>query len=142
GFTENHFNSSTSIETASSATACEAESMLTEAVSKFEEVLLESKNYSKSNLYTSNANSMGVHESPPPSPAPSSCPSSSISKSVLTQIRNHLALSLTRVKELENQVAQIPFLKEQLAELEAQRSELLAKLSSAQQSGGLHDRSM
>src|SRR5699024_10512443 len=73
---------------------------------------------------------------------PSSCPSSSISKSVLTQIRNHLALSLTRVQELENQVAQIPFLKDQLPDLEAQRSDLLAKVSSAQQSGGLHDRSM
>ena len=136
---ENHFTSSSSIETASSATAYEAESMLTEAVSKFEEVLLESKSSSKLNIYTSNANNIGVHESPPPSPTPSSCPSSSISKSVLTQIRNHLALSLTRVKELENQVSQIPFLKEQIFELQTQRNELLAKLS-GQQKRGQYDR--
>ena len=64
--------------------------------------------------------------SPPPSPTPSSCPSSSISRSVLTQIRSHLALSLTRVQELESAVAQVPLLKQQIAGLQRQRDELQA----------------
>lgn len=112
-------NSTMSIESNSStAAAGDTEFMLSDVVNKFEEVLLDSKCSSKRN----------IDQESPPSPAPSSCPSS-ISKTVLTQIRNHLAMSITRVKELEVQVTLIPILKEQIRLLQLERDGLKQTLS-------------
>nr|XP_027204147.1 kinesin-related protein 10-like isoform X3 [Dermatophagoides pteronyssinus] len=64
-----------------------------------------------------------------------------LSKSVLTQIRNDLAQSLLRVKELENQVEQIPILKKRLAELESERLILMEKLTTKQNEKEMVDNS-
>ena len=82
-----------------------------------------------------------IPSSSAPLPESSECSSSittatttttSLSKSVLTQIRNHLAQSLLRVKELENQVAQISIMKKRLVELESERLILMEKLTTKQ----------
>ena len=66
--------------------------------------------------------------SPPASPAPSSCTSSNISRIVLSQIRDQMALSLTRVKELEDQVKDIPNLRQKVIVLKEEKRRLIQKL--------------
>lgn len=66
--------------------------------------------------------------SPPASPAPSSCTSSNISRVVLSQIRDQMALSLSRVKELEDQVKHIPNLRQKVIVLREEKRKLIQKL--------------
>ncbi|CAG2177166.1 unnamed protein product, partial [Oppiella nova] len=66
--------------------------------------------------------------SPPSSPAPSSCTSSNVSRVVLSQIRDQMAFSLTRVKELENQVKTIPNLKQRVIVLREEKRKLMKRL--------------
>ena len=66
--------------------------------------------------------------SPPLSPAPSSCTSSSISRVILSQIRDQMALSLTRVKELEDQIKDIPKLRQKVIILKEEKKRLTEKL--------------
>lgn len=73
-------------------------------------------------------------ESPPPSPAPSSTSqyttsSTNISRAVLTQIRDQMAQSLSRMKELEDQVKDIPFMRQQVIVLKEEKKKLIRKLN-------------
>jgi len=104
-----------------------AENSLGEVVEKFEEAWLESRNRLSINSINDDMDRQLI-ESPPASPAPSSCTSSNISRVVLSQIRDQMALSLTRVKELEDQVKHIPNLRQKVIVLREEKRKLIKKL--------------
>ncbi len=97
---------------------------LGDVVDKFEEAWLESRN----RLSLNSDMERHAMESPPASPAPSSCTSSNISRVVLSQIRDQMALSLTRVKELEDMVKHIPNMRQQIIVLREEKKKLIRKL--------------
>ncbi|CAK9250217.1 unnamed protein product [Sphagnum jensenii] len=97
---------------------------LGDVVDKFEEAWLESRN----RLSLNSDVERHAMESPPASPAPSSCTSSNISRVVLSQIRDQMALSLTRVKELEDMVKHIPNMRQQIIVLREEKKKLIRKL--------------
>lgn len=113
---------------------------LGEVVDQFEEAWNESNeahrrmsNASESESLTRASEPMIMSEldrpnSPPASPAPSSCTSSNISRVILSQIRDQMALSLTRVRELEDQIKDIPKLRQKLIILKEEKKRLLEKL--------------
>ncbi|CAG2104633.1 unnamed protein product [Medioppia subpectinata] len=75
--------------------------------------------------------------SPPTSPTPSSCTSSNISRVVLSQIRDQMAMSLTRVKELENQMKFIPNLKQKVIVLREENKRLMRRLEGDSDDGNI-----
>lgn len=122
-----HFHSYNSMESDLSVPNNDVD-LLSEAVNKFEQVYLEANNLQSTRNNGKNQSTKCENYFSSMSSTPSFI-SSTIPKTVLTQIRSHLALSLSRVKELENQVSQIPRLKDEIKKLQSERSTLVQKLN-------------
>lgn len=114
----------------SPATTVSHDLSLNDAVAKFEETWSKSSNKrsTRSNSCVSER-SASQDTSLPPSPAPSyASTQAALSKAVLSEIRDQMALSISRIKELEDQAKDIPKLKQKIIFLREERKKLLKRL--------------
>ncbi|RWS16348.1 KN motif and ankyrin repeat domain-containing protein 1-like isoform X1 [Dinothrombium tinctorium] len=109
---------------------------LNDAIAKFEEVLRELQQAWKSKYGVNKNISVNTEiesfhiDSPPVSPVASidSSVQSTVNKMVLSQIRDQMALSLQKLKQLEDQVRDIPILKQKLILLREEKNRLQRRL--------------
>lgn len=124
------------------------DSSLNDAVAKFEKVFNEQQSfnrYSKKGNFRSEIKASSDFDqipldSPPASPSPSCASSigSNINRTSLAQIRDQMALSLQKMKELEQQVKHVPLMKQKIIVLREERKKLIDKINNDLTSGELN----